>query len=646
MKSRILFVFIMICFLWAVLILRSAYLQIMPNEKLSRLHSKQFNTVIELNPRRGIIYDRNGVELAASVAAHSLYADPSLVKSPKYVARRLAPKLNIPFNKLYDKLKDPSRRFIWLARRLDIRQRTEIEKMDFAGLAFVEESRRIFPNEKLLSHVLGFVGGEGQGLEGIEAKFEDSLHGFKRRVSMNRDALGRPLIVNGRLFRESSDGADLTLTIDSELQYALEQELEEVFKEQNAKGAVGIILDAKSSEILSMAAAPQFNPNTPLSYPQEVRRNRAVTDPFEPGSTMKTFTIAAALSEGTAAPNTKIYCEKGELKIGDRTIREADKKHKFEWLSLSEIIAYSSNVGSSKIALNLGDKRIYQTLRDFGFGEKTGIEILGESKGILPQLPWRDHLLANISFGHGIAATPLQIANAYAAIANGGILNRPYIVKNIRNKESGDIEEFEAQAVRRVLSEKDSATMRLMLMGVTGEGATGFRARIRGFPVAGKTGTAQKVDAGGGYSNKNYLSSFVGFVPANDPKYVIFIAIDEPQTTYYGSEVAAPVFGKLAALSARRAGLQPTLISQENVLKRTVETTSSNAIIRNFAVSEDIQQSIVPSVEGLTLREAMRLLRSNGIDVEFTGKGRVSSMEPPPGFPLSKAQKVRLTLRE
>lgn len=635
-----------ICFLWSVLILRSAYLQIMPNEKLSRLHSRQFNTVVELTPRRGIIYDRNGVELAASVAAHSLYADPSLVKTPKYVARRLATKLNIPSNKLYEKLKDPSRRFVWLARRLDRRQRAEIEKLDLAGLSFVEESRRIFPNEKLLSHVLGFVGGEGQGLEGIEAKFEDSLHGFKRRVAMNRDALGRPLLVNGRLFRESSDGADLTLTIDSELQYALEQELDEVLKEQSAKGAMGIILDAKTSEILAMATAPQFNPNIPMSYPQEVRRNRAVTDPFEPGSTMKTFTIAAALAEGSAAPNTKIYCEKGEMKVGDRTIREADKKHKFEWLSISEILAYSSNVGSSKIALNLGDKRVYQTLRDFGFGEKTGIEILGESKGILPAPPWRDHLLANISFGHGVAATPLQIANAYAAIGNGGILNRPFIVKNIRNKESGEVEEFEASALRRVLSEKDAATLRLMLMGVTGEGATGFKARIRGFPVGGKTGTAQKLDVDGTYSRKNYLSSFVGFVPATDPKYVIFVSIDEPQESYYGSEVAAPVFGKLAALSARRAGLQPTLISQDNVLKRAPATVNTNTVIREFTASEDVQQSVIPSVEGLTLREALRLLRTNGIDVEFEGKGRVAKMDPPPGFPLSKSQKVRLTLKE
>jgi len=646
MRSRIIFIFIIICAVWSVLLLRSAYLQIMPSEKLSRLHSRQFNTVVELNPRRGIIYDRNGVELAASVAAHSLYADPQLIASPKYVANRLAPKLGMSSQKIYKKLKDKKRRFVWLARRLDIRKRNEIENLGLSGISFVEESRRIFPNEQLLSHVLGFVGGEGQGLEGIEAKFEDSLHGFKRRVSLNRDALGRPLIVNGRLFRESTDGADVTLTIDSELQYALEQELSETLKVQQAKGAVGVIIDAKTSEVLAMATAPQFNPNEPQDYPQEVRRNRAVTDPIEPGSTMKTFTIAGALREGLAAPNTRINCENGVLKIGDRIIREADTKHKFGWLTISEILAHSSNVGSSKVALNLGDERLFKTLRDFGFGDKTGIEILGESRGILPPPPWRDHLLANISFGHGIAATPLQIANAYAAIANGGQLNRPYIVKSIKNKESGEVEEFEPVHLRRVLSDKDAATLRFMLMGTSAEGATGFRARIKGFPVAGKTGTAQKIEADGKYSRKNYLSSFAGFVPANDPKYVIYVAIDEPREEYYGSEVAAPVFGKLAALSARRAGLQPILISQDNVLKKETPALRAETIIREFSASEDVEQSVIPAVEGLTLREALKLLKSHGIDVEFKGKGRVAKMDPPSGFPLSKPQKVRLTLSE
>lgn len=646
MKSRILFVFAGCCFLWSVLLLRAAYLQIVPNEKLSRLYSRQFNTVVELNPRRGIIYDRNGVELAASVAAHSLYADPHLVKNPLYVSKHLAKKLKISQEKLFQKLKDPNRRFVWLGRRLDRKTREEIEKLNLSGISFVEESRRIFPNEQLLSHVLGFVGGEGQGLEGIEAKFEDSLHGFKRRVSLNKDALGRPLIVNGRVFRESSDGSDLTLTIDSELQYALEQELEDSLRVQRAKGAVGIILDAKTSEILAMATAPHFNPNEPLSYPAEIRRNRAVTDPIEPASTMKTFTVAAGLKIGAAAPNTKYFCENGEFKIGGRVIREADKKHRFEWLTLSEILAYSSNVGSSKIALNLGDAALYKTLKEFGFGEKTGIEILGESKGILPPLPWRDHLIANISFGHGIAATPLQIANAYAAIANGGQLNRPFIVKKIRNKESGEIEEFESTPVRKVLTEKEAATLRLMLIGATAEGATGFKARIRGFPVAGKTGTSQKIDIDGKYSHTNYLSSFVGLVPANDPKYVIYVAIDEPQEAYYGSEVAAPIFGKLAALSVRRAGLQPTLISQENVLKKVASTDRAQSLVREYSAMEDVQQSVIPSVDGLTLREALKLLKSHGIDVEFNGKGRVAQMNPPAGFPLSKSQKVFLTLKE
>jgi cell division protein FtsI (penicillin-binding protein 3) len=648
MKSRLVVVFLCCSIMWCGLVFRAAYLQILPNSRLAKLHGKQFNTVVDLTPRRGLVLDRNGVELAASVTAYSLYADPSLIKTPRRFAFKLAPLLGESPDNLYRKMKDPEKRFVWLGRRLDARTKSKVDKLNLTGIEFVEESRRIFPNDYLLSQTLGFVGNEGQGLEGLESKFEEVLQGKKKKISMSRDARGRPLIVNGRVFSEAVDGSDIQLTIDSTLQYALEQELTSAIKEQEAPSAVGIIMDAKTSEVLALASLPGFNPNQPMKADAESRRNRNITDPIEPGSTIKTFTIAAALKTGQVAPNTKFDCENGYFRIGKRTIGEADKKHHFGLLSVGEILAHSSNIGSSKIALQVGATTLDRTLRDFGFGEKTGLELTGESRGKMPDLPWNDHLLANISFGHGMSATPLQIANAYAAIANGGVLNRPYLVKQIRNRETGIEKTFEPEAVRRVLDEKVADTLRFMLMGVTTEGGSGVSARIKGFSVAGKTGTSQKLKADGTYSHTSFISSFAGFVPANDPKYVIYIAVDDPKVNYYGSELAAPLFAKMAAITVRRGGLSPTLISQENVLRadRVVNTEQNEKTARHVAAQVDAAQAVMPVLHGLTLREALSLLEPHGIQVEVSGRGRVASANPDAGTPLTSRRKVQLVLKE
>ncbi|MGE3973008.1 MAG: penicillin-binding protein [Bdellovibrionales bacterium] len=647
MKSRLVVVFFICSVMWCGLVFRAAFLQILPNARLEKLHSKQFNTVVALTPRRGLILDRNGVELAASVAAYSLYADPSLVDSPRKTAFKLAPLIGESPDRLYKKMKDRDRRFTWLARRLDLRAKEKIDKLKLRGVEFVEESRRIFPNEYMLSQVLGFVGNEGQGLEGLEARFEDTLQGKKKKISMSRDARGRPLIVNGRVFSEAVDGSDIQLTIDSTLQYALEQELDAAAKAQDAISAVGVVLDAQTSEILAMASLPTFNPNQPLKFVGDHRRNRSITDPIEPGSTIKTFTIAGILKAGLAAPNTKFDCENGSFKIGKRKIGEAHRDQHWGMLTVSEILALSSNIGSAKIGFQMGAPYLEQTLREFGFGEKTGIELTGESRGLIPPLPWNDHLLANISFGHGISTTPLQLANAYAAVANGGVLNRPFLVKEIRNKETGEVEFFEPKKIRKVLEEKDAASLRYMLMGVTSEGATGIKARVKGFPVAGKTGTSQKLKEDGTYSHQSFISSFAGFIPANDPKYVIYIAVDDPKVSYYGSELAAPIFSKIASIAVRRGGLSPTLISQENVLRSGGFTTANNnKIARHVAAQVDAEGAVMPSLKGLTLREALSLLQPHGIQVKISGHGRVASMWPEAGQPFTESRKVHLFLED
>ncbi|MEN0059769.1 MAG: penicillin-binding protein 2, partial [Bdellovibrio sp.] len=335
----------------------------------------------------------------------------------------------------------------------------------------------------------------------------------------------RPLINDGLLFLENPEGSELRLTVDSELQYRLESELENTVKTFEADHAVGVILDARTSAVLALASSPTFDVNKPAKVAPEFRRNKIVTDAFEPGSTMKTLVIAAALNRGLIKPNTKFYCEKGVFRIGDRVIREAESKEKFEDLTVAEILAVSSNVGTTKIAFKMGPEALRQGLLDFGFGQKTGVEFPGEAKGSVLPLPWRQHLLSNISFGHGISATPLQIANAYAAIANGGVLNTPYIVQSIRDSETGEVVETPVKPLRRVLSSEQAAQMRAMLLGVTTQGGTATNARVEGFMVGGKTGTAQKVNPHGrGYLKGAYISSFAGFIPANDPRFVIYVA--------------------------------------------------------------------------------------------------------------------------
>lgn len=567
MKSRIITLFILLTAMWALLVVRAAFLQVIPNERLEALRRKQFETVVTLQSRRGDVTDRKGHELAISTTSYSLFADPKLIERPERTARLLAKHLHMSYLPIAEKLKQAKKRFVWVQRHLGRAKRDEIAAYKIRGLGFIEESKRTYPNETVLSHVLGFVGGEGSGLEGLEAQYNSRLEANRKRISIQRDARGRPLIVGGQLFTEAPDGADVELTIDRELQYIVEQEIKAAIVTHEADSATAVILDARTSEILAMANAPAFDPNRPADFPAERRRNRAIVDAFEPGSTMKTFVVGAALAKGLVEPNTKFDCEDGAFKIDGRVIHEADAQHKFKSLTVSEILSHSSNIGMTKIALKLGASEVSNVLNSFGFGSRTGVDLPAEAAGILQPLPWRNHLLGNISFGHGVAATPLQIANAYAAVANGGWLRRPYIVRRVRDNETGDIIEAGPKTIRRVLMPEIAAKLKLMLSAATGEGATGWNARINGFPVAGKTGTAQKVNPNGrGYLPNAYVSSFAGFLPVNDPKFVIYIAIDNPRKGYYGSQVAAPVFAKIAGFAVRQAGLAPVLITEADLL--------------------------------------------------------------------------------
>lgn len=641
MKSRITVLFIALSLFACFILGRAASLQIWHNERLQTLQKKQFETLIELHGRRGDITDRKGHELAVSAPAYSLFADPKVITNRRQVAQLLQKEFGFSKKQTLEKLRNKSR-FVWLIRKLDREKHERIEAMKIRGLGFIEESNRIYPNEKLFSQSLGIVGSEGKGLEGLELEYNDSLSGQNKIVSMKRDARGRPLMVNGQLFNEAPDGADLQLTIDRELQFILEQELSSVLAEQRADSAVGVVLDANTSEVLALASLPSVT-SDPAS-----RRNRAVSDAFEPGSVMKPILIAGVLQKKLMTPQTKIDCEGGILKVGDKIIHEADAKHDFRLLSLSEILAYSSNVGAAKVGLAYGDENLRKDLTVFGFGDKTNIDLPGESRGILQPLPWRNHLTANIAFGHGIGVTPIQVANAYAAIANGGWLKRPYLVKKVHDNETGETVETQSKTLRRVLTQEVADQLKMMLVGATGKDGTGFNARVPGFLVAGKTGTAQKVNPNGrGYLKNAYISSFAGFLPANDPRFVIYVAIDNPKKDYYGAQVAAPVFSKIARFAVREFGLAPVYASETTFISEKKITMPPKLI----TAKEDVvpgSSHLVPDLKGLSLREVLARITNSDIDLKLSGSGFVFLTNPASGatWPNENDKRLEIHLSE
>lgn len=649
---------------WAGLISRGAYLQLVSDERLDRLRDRQFQTVISLQPRRGSILDRRGRELALSMTSYSLYADPQLVRGPRAVARQLAPILGMSKQTIEAKIKDKDKRFVWISRQLPEEKANKIRALGLKGVSFVEESSRFYPHEDLMAPLLGLVGSEGQGLEGLELRWDSVLQGNRKKVSVRRDARGRPLIADGRVFGEAPEGGEIQLTVDSSIQHFVEQELRLTTEEFDASQAFGVVLDANTSAVVAMAMTHNFDANKAAKIAGEHRRAKILTDTFEPGSVMKTFTIAAALREKLIAPNTRYNTEGGRMKVGDYFIREADQTHKWAQLTVSEILAFSSNVGTSKIAFDLGADALRQALDDFGFGQKTGVELPGDARGTLLPLPWHQHLLANVAIGQGIAVSALQMANAYAAIANGGTLRQPYIVSSVRNAETGETVYSQPKDIRRVLSPEDAASMRMILAGVTAPGGTGVSAKVEGFTVGGKTGTAQKASSNSrGYMPGAYVSSFAGFFPVHDPKYVIYVVVDHPKKSYYGSQVAAPLFAKIAGSIARTEGMAPVSLSARNLSKpeqalgksatkkrklaaESEAATESENIARNEEILKTaLAQGVVPPLEGLTVRELVRVLKDSSLELRIKGEGRVSYTYPAAGEQIFRDRKLVIMLK-
>jgi cell division protein FtsI (penicillin-binding protein 3) len=527
---------------FGVILFRLVNLQLLQAAELTARADRQHQKTVTLEGARGTVTDRHGKVLAMNVEVPSIFGVPTSLDSPASAARSLSSVLHVRREEIEKKLRQ-DRHFVWLARKVEPEQGHRLEQLSIDGIGMVMEGRRFYPKGPLLSHVLGFVGMEGVGLEGLERRYESQLHGEKRLTILQRDALGRTVFPKGLREQSPSAGQALTLTIDEVIQYIAEKELDEAVDRAHSKSGTIIVMEPQTGAILAMAVSPRFDPNAVTSLTADRWRNRALTDTYEPGSTMKLVVAAAALEEKVMMPGSLLYGENGRMTIANTTIHDHEK---LGWMTFAEMIQKSSNIGAAKTGMLLGEQRLYRYLQAFGFGQRTEIDLPGEVAGLLkPPRDWGRRSLASISMGQEVGVTPLQMLSAVSAIANDGVFMKPFVVSEVRDHKGQIVKEVLPQVKRRVVSPTTARTLATMMEGVVTSG-TGTKAAIPGFRVAGKTGTAQKVDPRtGAYSNALSVGSFVGFVPADAPRVAMIIVIDEPQGEAWGGVVAAPVFRRV-----------------------------------------------------------------------------------------------------
>ncbi len=548
--------FVGLCFLvgFAILLFRFFDLQVLQAETMMQKARRQHEKTITLDSNRGAIFDRQGKPLALNLDVPSVYATPSSLDNPTRVARQLAQVLGVPREPLEKRLRT-ERDFVWIQRKIDDSQVERLNDLALPGVGVMVEARRFYPKGTLLAHVLGFAGIDSQGLEGLENGYDEHLRGQVRRVVLQRDALGRVIIPESQRKSQPLSGHAISLTIDEVIQYIAEQALEQTVRNTKARGGTVLVMAPKTGQMLAWALRPTFDPNHIHQASPERWRNRGVTDPYEPGSTLKVVLAAAALELNRVTPDTLLYAGDGEIPISGTVIHDHEKAG---WVTFREAIQRSSNVAFVKMSWELGREQVYQFLRTFGFGEKTGIDLPGESIGILRRPDqWSQRTLPSLAIGQEIAVTPLQLLTAVSAVANEGWLMRPFLVREISDHQGRSVWEHVPHIRRRPISAETAKTVTDLLVNVVDRG-TGKRAAIPGYRVAGKTGTAQKVDpATGTYSSTKFVGSFVGFVPAEDPQLAILVMIDEPQGPAWGGVVAAPVFRKVAEQALRYLSVAP-----------------------------------------------------------------------------------------
>ncbi len=542
---------------------RLVHLQVAKHQEYSQLAAEKHTMRKVLHARRGLIFDRNGELLASNLPVSTVVADGSHIKNPSALAKLAAPYLEMDETELSAKL-NSGRKYVVLKREVTDDKALALGKAmqdaNLRGIYFEPDAVRTYPNGQMLGHVLGFLDHDGNGIQGIELTMENYLRGRDGYRYIEHDRTGREIMLYRGQEEPAEHGQNVRLTIDMGLQAILEEELDAAFKDLKPEMAVGILADPFTGEILAMANRPCFDPNQPGNAKPEQMKNRAILDMVEPGSTFKIVVASAALNEGTIKENTQIYCENGSFAYGGRILRD---HHGYGSMNVHDILVKSSNIGSAKMALMMGDAKFYEYVRRFGFGERSGIELPGEIPGLVhPPHRWDKLTITRMPMGQSIAVTPLQITMGMSVIANGGKLMAPQIVRSVENSGTGEVIGKPPKIAREVIPSKTARFVSEALTGVVGEGGTAQLAKVAGFTVAGKTGTAQKVSPAGGYAQGKYVVSFVGYMPEENPRFVCLVMVDDAKIASglnYGGLMAAPIFSRIGERAARYLDLVPAL---------------------------------------------------------------------------------------
>jgi len=646
-----------------LLLYRVVNLMLLPDEQLDARITRQYESAIVLQPKRGAILDRNRHEMAVSVTLDSVFADPSLIEDPESIADSLAPVLGLPAEELLQKLR-LERKFVWLLRQVDPAVSQQVRDLHIRGVRVTPEAKRTYPSGALAGQLLGFVGIDGNGLEGLESRYEEILMGEKETYVSLRDGRRRNITPEGVVVKRSTEGHSITLSLDSRIQFIAEQALGRAVEQYTPTSAFAIVMDPRNGDVLAMANAPEFEPGRFREFDRRAYRNFAVADTFEPGSVMKPFLVALALDQGDIQPGQEYHCENGRYRIGRNTIHDT---HEYGVMPIEEIIQVSSNIGSAKIAEDMGAESLYDGYARCGFGRVTGIDLSGDSRGIFRHWKnWRRIGLATHAFGQGMSVTGIQLAAALSAIANGGTLYQPRIILDVRDRNGQLVDSREPVQVDSPFDAEAAAHVRGMMGLVVEEGGTGTRARLDHYTCGGKTGTAQKVNsATGRYDQSLWTSSFIGFAPLENPRVVVVVVVNEPQGKHYGGTVAGPVFKEIATRSLKTLGVPPLVDAiaalpieappiPEEVVVQTIQDDAMVEVPVGLSadtpagdLTDDLaDQARMPDLEGRTMRMALRELHNPTLDVRVEGTGLLVSQTPPPGAPLRDGDPVTLAFAE
>jgi cell division protein FtsI/penicillin-binding protein 2 len=613
-EKRVFLVFFLGCFLWLLVVCRLFYLQVSKGNEFKKIAEKQHQICLKLESKRGAIYDRNYELLAFNLPTRSFFAVPEEIKDANYMAKKLAPLLKVTPEELKNRVKE-RKKFVWLKRKVEEAESQKILSEKLLGIHFREETKRYYTYYPLAQDVLGITDIDNRGLSGVEYYYDHLLSGTDGKAVFLRDALGNSFPVKEYPVTSPQPGYSLILTLDLKLQSIVEEELKGAIQATASGGGSAVFMNPKTGEILAMAYSSPEGGSSSI-------KNKVISDNFEPGSTFKIVTAAAALEEGVKRPEDKIWAEEGEFKVMGRTIHDIEEH---QWLTFKECIVHSSNIGVAKIAMEVGKEGIYKYARNFGFGSETGIDLPAEAKGSIPKPEGlSDYTLSTFAIGQGVSLTSLQLLNAYSAVANGGTLMRPFLVKAILNEEGEVIKKFKPRRLRQAIRPATAQILVDFLKDVVNLG-TGNTAQLQGLTIAGKTGTAQiPKPGGGGYEEGQYLASFVGFFPAENPEIVGLLILENPKGRFYGSQTAGPAFrnitAKILSLQSKPFFASPASSKEAHSFSQ-VNSYSSTLQEKEVAL-------LIPDALGMTAREAALLFSAKNIPFKIKGSGVVKSLIP------------------